>query len=61
MAKICVSFKQTELELLEYLRTKRSASNYVKDLIEADIKKNNKYTKCNKEEVEKSNNEEFTW
>lgn len=61
MTKICISFKQTELELLEHLRTKRSASNYVKDLIQADIEKNNKSTKCNKEEVKKSDNEEYSW
>ena len=39
MTKICISFKQTELELLNYLKSKRSASNYVKDLIEEDINK----------------------
>lgn len=61
MTKICISFKQTEMELLEHLRTKRSASNYVKDLIQADMEKNNKPTKSNKEEVTKSNNEDYSW
>lgn len=61
MTKICISFKQTELELLNYLKTKRSASNYVKDLIQSDMEKNNKTTNCNREEVGKSNNEEFSW
>ena len=61
MTKICISFKQSELDLLRYLRTKRSASNYVKDLIQADMEKNNKTIKSNKEEVIKSNNGDYTW
>lgn len=61
MTKICISFKQTELELLEHLRTKRSASNYVKDLIENDMKNNNKPIKSKKEEVKKSNNDDYSW
>lgn len=39
MKKISVSFKDTEMYLYEHLKTKRSKSNYIKDLIEADIKK----------------------
>lgn len=36
--KKCISFKESESYLYQYLNTKRSPSNYVKDLIEADIK-----------------------
>lgn len=61
MTKVCISFKQSETELLEHLRTKRSASNYVKDLIEADIKNNNNSNKSNKEEIKKSNNDDYSW
>lgn len=44
--KKCISFKQSELYLYQYLITKRSPSNYIKDLIEADIKK-----ECIKNEI----------
>lgn len=36
--KMCVSFKQHELYLYDYVKTKRSPSIYIKDLIEADMK-----------------------
>lgn len=57
--KICISFKNYELDLLDYIKTKRSASNYIKDLVEADMNKN----RCSKKEdkvIENSNNN-FSW
>lgn len=40
--KVSVSFKDHEKDLYDYLKTKRSISVYLKDLIEADMKKNKK-------------------
>lgn len=40
--KINLSFKQEEVDLYNYLKSKRNASVYMKDLIEADMKKDNK-------------------
>lgn len=54
MPKRCISFKQTEKKLLDHYDSKRSPSNYIKDLIEEDMKKNNK-------ENEKSKKEEYIW
>lgn len=39
MKKVNISFKENEIYLYNHLKSKRSASNYVKDLIEDDIKK----------------------
>lgn len=36
--KICVSFKEKEIELYEHVCTFRDKSAYIKDLIEADMK-----------------------
>lgn len=57
--KICISFKTDELELLEYIKTKRSASNYIKDLVEDDMKKN----RCGKKEekIIESDNSGVIW
>ena len=35
--KIPVSFKKTEIELYQFLSSKRSPSNYVKDLLEKEM------------------------
>ena len=35
--KIPVSFKKTEIELYQFLSSKRSPSNYVKDLLENEL------------------------
>lgn len=40
--KVSVSFKDHEKDLYDYLKTKRSISVYLKDLIEADMKNNKK-------------------
>lgn len=62
MTRIGISFKESEKELLEHLRTKRSASNYIKDLIEADLHKNNtKDTKSHKNTEEIAEEEEYSW
>ena len=37
--KIYVSFKKTEHELYRFIKSKGDYSNYVKDLVKADIKK----------------------
>lgn len=52
--KISLSFKENEVEMYEYIKTKRNASCYIKDLIEKDMGINN-YTRNKKEE--KSNND----
>lgn len=62
MTRIGISFKESERELLEFLKSKRSASNYIKDLIEEDMhKKEVKDTKSHKNTEETAENEEFTW
>ena len=62
MTRIGISFKESEKELLEFLKSKRSASNYIKDLIEEDMhKKEVKDTKSHKNTEETAENEEFTW
>lgn len=58
MTRIGISFKETEKELLEYLKTKRSISSYIKDLIEADKDKTVK--KEVKQQVEEEKGE-FEW
>lgn len=40
--KIPVSFKKNEKHIYDYILTKRDKSAYIKDLIEADMKKNEK-------------------
>ena len=52
----CISFKKKEEHLFLHLMSKRNASDYIKDLIEADISKTE--VKAVKEEVER---EEITW
>ena len=37
--KIPVSFKRTEIDLYNFLNSKRSPSNYVKDLLEREMLK----------------------
>ena len=37
--KIPISFKKTEIELYQFLSSKRSPSNYVKDLLEKEMLK----------------------
>lgn len=62
MTRIGISFKESERELLEFLKTKRSASNYIKDLIEADMhKKEVKDTKNHKNTEETAEKEEYSW
>lgn len=39
--KITISFKQSEKELYEFLINKRSASIYIKDLLEKEKDRNN--------------------
>lgn len=36
--KKAVSFKESEVELIKFVNSKRSFSNYVKDLIEKNMK-----------------------
>ena len=38
--KIPVSFKKSEKDIYDYILTKRNYSVYIKDLVEADMKKN---------------------
>ena len=37
--KIPVSFKKDEIHIYNYIRGKRNYSDYIKDLVEADMKK----------------------
>lgn len=39
--KISISFKENENDLYNFLKNKRSPSNYVKDLLEEEMKKKN--------------------
>lgn len=50
----CISFKEKEKHLYLHLFKKRNASDYIKDLIEADINK-----KASK--IETVDDEELTW
>lgn len=58
MTRVGISFKESEKELLEYLKTKRSISSYVKDLIEADKDKTVKKEQPKQVEEKKG---EFEW
>lgn len=40
--KIPISFREIEKELYDYAKSKRCPSAYIKDLIEADMKKSQK-------------------
>lgn len=40
--KVIISFKQEEIELYNFVKEKRNASCYIKDLIENDISPKNK-------------------
>ena len=39
MSKISISFKENESDLYNFLKNKRSPSNYIKDLLEEEMKK----------------------
>ena len=45
--RITISFKETELELFLHVKAKRNFSNYVKDLIEEDMRKQSKKDEVN--------------
>ena len=53
----CISFKEKEKHLYLHLLKKRNASDYIKDLIEADI--NKKASKIIIEDT--AENDEITW
>ena len=40
--KITISFSQKEIDLYNFLKSKRSASVYIKDLLQVEIDKENK-------------------
>ena len=62
MTRKCISFKENEKDLLEYMESKRSPSNYIKDLIFADLYGSKaKDTKSHNKTEETAENEEFTW
>lgn len=54
--KIPISFKQNELYLYEFIKSKRNASCYIKDLVEKDMKNNGKTLENN---ITSNNNLEF--
>ena len=45
--RITISFKESELELFLHVKAKRNFSDYVKDLIEEDMRKETKKTEEN--------------
>lgn len=65
MKKISVSFKDTEMYLYEYLKSKRSQSNFIKDLLAASIeierkgKEQANYLNGLSKQFEAMSNEEF--
>lgn len=56
--KISISFKEKELELLEYVESKLNASYYIKNLILEDMKRY-KSLQRTKKENKISNNSDF--
>lgn len=60
--KICVSFKEKEVELYNYTCKFRDKSAYIKDLIEADMKKNIKViNEISKAQNDDNDNSGFVW
>lgn len=57
MTRKCISFKENEIELYNFLQSKRNPSCYVKDLIESDMSKTIK--KEVKQEIEEE--DDFKW
>lgn len=51
--KIPVSFKKNEKDIYDYILTKRNYSVYIKDLVEADMKKNKPENKNNNASVKR--------
>lgn len=51
--KIPVSFKKNEKDIYDYILTKRNYSVYIKDLVEADMKKNKPENKNNNASVQR--------
>ena len=45
--RITISFKESELELFLHVKAKRNFSDYVKDLIEEDMRKQSKKDEVN--------------
>lgn len=50
--KIPISFAEDEIHLYKHVKSKRNYSVYIKDLVEADMKKNG--IECNKVEINNS-------
>lgn len=48
--KISISFKENESDLYNFLKSKRSPSNFIKDLLEEEMKKNNNIQPIGKKE-----------
>ena len=54
--KIPISFKREEMNLYNYVKGKRNVSCYIKDLIEKDMKSNNRNNVNSNSIGEKKNN-----
>ena len=52
--KVPISFKESEIDLYNFLKSKRSPSNYIKDLLEKEMQQNNN-SELNKKEVNNNN------
>lgn len=57
--KIPVSFAEKEINIYNYIKSKRNYSVYIKDLVEADMKKNGISEKAPKENKKMSNNNDL--
>lgn len=56
--KIPVSFKEEEIDIYKYIKSKRNFSVYIKDLVEADMKKDGIVIKAKLAEQPKVNKSE---
>ena len=57
--KIPVSFAEKEINIYNYIKSKRNYSVYIKDLVEEDMKKNGLSDKTPKENKKASNDNDL--
>lgn len=57
--KIPVSFAEKEINIYNYIKSKRNYSVYIKDLVEEDMKKNGVSDKIPKENKKASNDNDL--
>lgn len=57
--KIPISFRENEVHIYNYIKSKRNYSAYIKDLVEEDMKKNDLNNKLPKKNKNMRNNNDL--